>query len=695
MDRVKRTSNSLWGLPRRPWLALLACALLGPACGGGSKKTPPAAPAGPTSFSVVAATPGGVNSGLVTVNYTLIDPGSLTCGISVEYSTNGGATFQPASGGPGGEGTNGLTSAPAPGIGHVFQWNSVADGVGLSGAASGVVVRIVATALTATSPTSTSSFTVNNATHTAPSASLTTPAGTQSGLVSIPYMLVDADLDPCSVTALFSTNGGTSFSPATPGPGAATLNLASGSGAGVAQTFVWNSVADGVAPGGPNAAVQFRLIPADGMMGAAATTPDFTVNNAGLASGASVGGVFPVRGNASGVSDWASATASDGLSLFVFGFESFDFMAAGGADATWRLQKRTLPSGVLDAGFGVGGSILENPGAGVDLPFKIVIDGGFVYLLGARESGLQSGLFDVRVEKRRTSDGALVTSFGSGGVLPGAAAASQDGVPLPWCLAVDASFLYLAGPAPESAGDMKWRMEKRDKTTGALVPSFGTAGVVEENPTALVDGCFGIAIDATSLWLVGTQGVDAVSASNGQIRIEKRKTLDGSLVAAFGTGGIVTVDAGPGDDLAEDALSDGASLFVYSRVETSFSSGIFSARVEKRSLVDGALGQPPVTGGASDPTGALPCGHLAADGAFLYVSGADNAADCRWRIEKRLRSDLSLVAGFGTAGVVTINPTTNAADRSLSVTAVGGVLYLAGMDSVDGDEGWRLEGRWR
>ena len=259
-------------------------------------------------------------------------------------------------------------------------------------------------------------------------------------------------------------------------------------------------------------------------------------------------------------------------------------------------------------------------------------EGGFLYLLGAREVGLHTGLFEVWVEKRRASDGLLASSFGSGGVLQEAGAASVDGVPLPWCLAVDASFVYLAGAVSQSAGDLKWRIEKRDKITGALVPGFGSAGAVEENPTALVDGCFGIAIDATSMWLVGAQDVDAVSASNGQIRIEKRKILDGSLVAGFGSGGIITVVAGAGDDVAEDVRSDGVSLFVSSRVETSFSSGIFGARVEKRSLADGSLSQPAVTGGASDPTGALPCGHLALDGAFLYVSGADNAADCRWRI---------------------------------------------------------------
>jgi hypothetical protein len=643
---------------------------------------------------VVATTPNGVKSGLVTVNFSLIDSAGLSCGIRVDYSTDGGSTFQAATSGPAGDGCGGLSSAPSPGAPHVYQWNSLADGVGLAGAASAVVIRIVARELTTSAPASTAAFTVNNSTHTAPSAALTTPAGTQGGLVSIAYALTDAEADPCSVSALFSTDGGGSFSPATPGPGCSTANLSSAPGAGIAQIFVWNSVADGAAPSGPNATVQFRLIPSDGMTGAAATTPNFTVDNSGRTSGSSIGGAFPIRQNPSAVSDWASATASDGRSLFVFGFEGFDFTAAAGADSSWRLQKRVLPGGALDAGFGVGGSIAENPGAGLDLPFKLVVDGGFVYLIGARETGLHTGIFDLLVEKRRTSDGLPSASFGSGGVLQGASAASLDGIPFPWCAAVDASFIYLAGTVVESPGDLKWRIEKRDKTTGALVQSFGTAGAVVENPTALVDGCFGITIDANFLWLVGTQGVDGFSASNGQIRIEKRKILDGSLEAAFGTGGVITLDPGPGDDIAEDVVSDGVSLFVYSRVETSFSSGIFATRVEKRSLVDGSLSQPAVTGGASDPSGALPCGHLAVDGAYLYISGADNPADCRWRIEKRLRSDLSLVSSFGTAGVVTINPTVGAGDRPLGATAAGGVLYVVGMDSVDGDEGWRIEALW-
>src|SRR5262249_9867090 len=156
---------------------------------------------------------------------------------------------------------------------------------------------------------------------------------------------------------------------------------------------------------------------------------NFSVDNSGRTGGSSVGGSFPIRHNPTALSDWASAAATDGQSLFVFGFEGFDFSAAGGADSSWRLQKRILPGGGLDPGFGVGGSIAENPGAGLDLPIKLVVEGGFVYMIGARESGLHTSAFTLIVEKRRTSDGLLASSFGSGGILQGASIGSQDAIP--------------------------------------------------------------------------------------------------------------------------------------------------------------------------------------------------------------------------------------------------------------------------
>src|SRR5262249_40038575 len=153
-----------------------------------------------------------------------------------------------------------------------------------------------------------------------------------------------------------------------------------------AHVFLWNSVSDAVAPSGVNAAVQIRLRPGDGQLGAAATTPNFSVDNTGKTKGAGLGGVYPIRVNSTSRSDWATSVASDGPSIYTIGFEDFDFEATSGADTTWRLEKRTLLTGALVPGFGSGGVVTANPGAGLDLPFKVLCDGANLFVLAAQET---------------------------------------------------------------------------------------------------------------------------------------------------------------------------------------------------------------------------------------------------------------------------------------------------------------------
>lgn len=673
--------------------SLAACALVIPACG---RTTPSQTPVfAPLSLSV--ATPVGTQSGIIPLQYTLVDSSNTATTITVEFSTNGGTSFQPATGAPGGEGTTGLATSGPPGIGHVFEWNSVADGVGLAAVAHGILVRITPQNTVLGSPVLTAVFTVDNTAHTPPSATVVAPAGTQSGLVSIGYSLVDAQSDFCTIAVSFSVDGGTTFAPATPGPGGDGIaGLASSPGAGTAHAFLWNSVADAVALSGLVSQVEIRLQPFDGLLGAAATTPNFSVNNTGLSSSTSFGGSYPVQVNSTPKSDWATATASDGVSLYTAGFERFDFAATSGADSTWRLEKRTLATGALVALFGVGGAVSSNPGPGLDVPFKVIVDGAFLFVIGAQESALGSRSFTLRVEKRRASDGSPVATFGSGGVLTGPAVGQLDGIPVPWTAAVDGSFLYVAGTAPVTATDLEWRIEKRDKLSGALIPGFGTAGVVEENPTAAVDGCFGMVIDSSSMWLVGSDSLDPALASDGRLRLEKRLLADGSLVTAFGGTGVISSNPGPGDDIGEDVVSDGTSLYLYARVETASSSGLFSSRLEKRSLQDGSLTLT-VTGAGSDPTGALPFHHLALTGGTLFVCAGDGSAGVSsWRLEKRQTSDLSLVSTFGASGVLLITPVAGAYHRPLDLVSAGGVIFVAGMSSSSaGDDRWRIEARWR
>src|SRR5438093_220640 len=114
-----------------------------------------------------------------------------------------------------------------------------------------------------------------------PSVLIGTPAGAVTGNITISYTLIDAETNQCSTTAQFSIDGGSSFATATPGPGGSGLVGLSSSPGGTSHTFVWDSLTDGVATGGIESAVQFRITPTDTATGSAGTTTNFTVNNTG------------------------------------------------------------------------------------------------------------------------------------------------------------------------------------------------------------------------------------------------------------------------------------------------------------------------------------------------------------------------------------------------------------------------------
>jgi len=113
-----------------------------------------------TRPSASVTTPSDTKSGDISIAYTLSDAQSDSCSIQAQYSTNDGATWSTATGGPGGEGVSGLSSSPS-GVPHVWVWNSTADlGMTLN---SNVQIRI--TPSDAGGPGTggtTNSFTVDN-----------------------------------------------------------------------------------------------------------------------------------------------------------------------------------------------------------------------------------------------------------------------------------------------------------------------------------------------------------------------------------------------------------------------------------------------------------------------------------------------------------------------------------------------------
>ncbi len=105
-------------------------------------------------------TPSGTQSGNVTISYTLTDAESDMCGILVQYSSDGGTTWNTATAASGGNGTTGLTSG-SNGTSHTFVWASGSDIVNANN--SNVEIRITPSdAGVAGTAGTTGAFTVNN-----------------------------------------------------------------------------------------------------------------------------------------------------------------------------------------------------------------------------------------------------------------------------------------------------------------------------------------------------------------------------------------------------------------------------------------------------------------------------------------------------------------------------------------------------
>ena len=664
-------------------LAVLAlAAILGPSCGGSGGGTSGGGGGNSNAPSVTITTPGAPQSGNVTISYMLIDGESDTSTIVVKFSLNGGASFNPATAGPGGDGASSLGSSVSPGTAHTFVWNSLAD----VGAANNATIQIEITPSNADAgvPVKTTNFTVNNATNTAPTAGITTP-GASSGVITINYTLTDTQSDPCSIAVQFSTDGGGTFNTATGGPGGEGTTSLTSSGGGTAHTFSWNSVADGVAPAGANANVQVKITPSDGVVGTAATTTNFTVDNTGKTSGSSTAGGFPVT---PGTGTAAFEVATDGTNLYIFGYEGL-----GGGNVQWRVEKRLCSTGALVGGFGTGGVLTTDPGPADDSgSVHIVYDEGFLYLMSGRETGIFTDHYTCYLEKRLASTGALVPAFNGTGQLNG----TNMGLGGACGFAVDGSAIYITIIVNPNSGDGGSRIEKRDKITGVLVDGFGTNGVVTSNPTSSADGFLSITLDSTAMYLAGTQGFG--SAAGAKLAVEKRLLSDGSRVTAFGTNGTMTESIASNNAFASRIVHDGTSLYMHLLVQP-VAGGNSSWRFEKRSMTDGSL-TTAVNSAVSDPgtnegAAGLPYQMILSSNALFAFGCTDlGGGNTQWYVEKRSTASLNLVAGFGTAGIYTNNVSAGN-DAAVGAVATGGMLFLVGFDeTVVGTPHWRIEARW-
>jgi hypothetical protein len=335
-----------------------------------------------------------------------------------------------------------------------------------------------------------------------------------------------------------------------------------------------------------------------------------------------------VTSNPSWGYDAATGAVSDGTYLYVVGYD----MVPSFGDYEWRVEKRLLTTGALVTDFGDNGSVTVNPSTSADIPAAVVTDGSSLYIVG---NDMSSGNSQWRIEKRYLNTGALVTDFGMNGVITADLTTSRDVVT---AAVVCDSSLYVIGSVTTSPG-YQWHVEKRNLNTGALVTDFGTNGIVESvsfygEPYAAVN-------DGTDLYVVGYGG-EGGGSPNQQWVIEKRNLSTGALAPAFGTGGVVWSDPSTGEDQAHSLALDNGSLYIIG-YDQSMGAGNSQWRIEKRSMSTGSLvgefGTEGVVTSNPSPRNDMAYG-LVLDSTSLYVFGDDRGLgdnNSEWRIEKRVK----------------------------------------------------------
>ena len=311
----------------------------------------------------------------------------------------------------------------------------------------------------------------------------------------------------------------------------------------------------------------------------------------------------------------------------------------------------------------------------------------YVYAIKADASGIYVAGYDNgqwRMEKRGLTTGMLIPTFGTAGVVVSNPSGGQDA---PYAITADTSGIYVAGSDNiPGGGNFQLRIEKRTLTTGALI------WTQTNDPSNNWDWIQGITADTSGIYVAGFDG--SQGGIDEEWYIEKRNLNTGTLIPAFGTAGVITNNPSFSDDRALAITVDASGIYVAGRDKDP---GNSQWHIEKRDLTTGVLDG--VFGGGTGVVTSNPsigddwAYSIAVDASGIYVAGFDNSpGNTEWRVEKRDLTTGALINTFGTAGVVTgnSNPGLN---EAWAITADASGIYVAGYDNSSGNNQFRIEKR--
>lgn len=162
-------------------------------------------------------------------------------------------------------------------------------------------------------------------------------------------------------------------------------------------------------------------------------------------------------------------------------------------------------------------------------PYDITADGSYLYICGFKyEYGTSVNRW--RVERRNLSDCKLAAEGFSGGT--GEILYTENYQSEARSIAVNGKYIYVGGFDASSFTENRWRLAKYDKETGEAADDFGTSGVIAVNindPDVEVSGVsesvYDIAVEGPYIYIVGTD----FSEDDVRWRIEKRYKSTGSF----------------------------------------------------------------------------------------------------------------------------------------------------------------------
>ena len=287
------------------------------------------------------------------------------------------------------------------------------------------------------------------------------------------------------------------------------------------------------------------------------------------------------RDSSSDLNIVSSALTEEGQYLYVGGYE----INSSGIPIIGRVERRFKTNGSLDTSFGTDG-IIKLPASDAKANIKdIVVNGDYIYvgalgnnnycwtitklniITGTTVSYWYQcktvGSSDVHFSELRLDPNSPISVYISGelwnptlGRWDGWFVLRWDGTtekylntesglgvansasPRVKRINIDNTSVYVIGTQSVSATDpSKWRIEKRNKTTGVLDTLFDGDGIVVSNPSTYTDEPHDIIVQDGHLYIVGSDS----GGTNGFLRgrFEKRDATNGSLCANTTCGGAI------------------------------------------------------------------------------------------------------------------------------------------------------------